>query len=392
MAYSPSLHGGSGSFNPSGTLTDYLTLAANNNFAFGTGDFTVEFWMNPTANSPWLSLCGTQPAAITDSRGWNIGITNGSPEIAFWSSAQYIPAAITLNQWQHIAVTRSGNTLRMFVGGTLANSTTNSENFTFNQFGVGCTGPGIQPYKGYISNLRVTKGLAVYTSNFTPPTSPVTLLSNGGATPSTAPTSGQVSLLCDFTNAGIFDNTKKNNLVTVGNAQISTLVKKYGTGSMYFDGTGDYLTLPSNSNFAFGTGDFTIEFWAYLSGTSLGQILFDQRTTFTQVVPTILIESSLMSYFVNGVSRIIASFTTTNTWVHVAVSRSGTSTKMFIGGTQVGSTYTDSNNYIQNTLYIGARWDAVGFMNGYIDDLRITKGVARYTANFTPPTQAFPNL
>ena len=389
-AYSPTLHGGSGSFNPSGTLTDYLTLAANSNFAFGTGDFTVEFWMYPTANVPWLTLCGTQPAAITDSRGWNITITNGSPEIAFWSSGQFIPAAITLNQWNYVSVTRSGTTLRMFINGTIANSTTNSQNFTFDQLGVGCTGPGIQPYKGYISNMRIVKGLAVYTSNFTPPTSPVTLLSNGGATPSTAPTSGQVALLCDFTNGGIFDNTKKNNLTTVGDAKVSTSVVKYGTGSMYFDGTGDYLTMPDSNNFALGTGNSTIEFWIYATALIQDSTIFAISTT-ANINDCYLQMSSggALNYRENGVNISTANLLNTNTWTHVAIVRNGGTRTVYVNGTSAVTGGTA--NITSNRCSVGAYSNGTLPIQGYIDDLRITKGIARYTSAFTPPTRALPD-
>jgi hypothetical protein len=215
----------------------------------------------------------------------------------------------------------------------------------------------------------------VYSTGFSVPTSPPTNDAN-------------TSLLLAFTNAGIYDATSKNDLETVGDAKISTTQSKWGGSSMYFDGTGDYLLSPSGQNYAFGTGDFTIEGWFYFSSHANYRVLIDYRTAANQVVPTIYTDvSGYLYYFVNGANRI--SYTTalpTTTWVHIAIARSGTSTKMFVNGSQAGSTYTDSNTYIVSPLKIGDNYDNTTPFLGYIQDLRITKGVARYTSNFTPPT------
>ncbi len=238
---------------------------------------------------------------------------------------------------------------------------------------------------GYISNLRFVKGTDVYgvgNTSITVPTAPLTAITN-------------TSLLLNFTNAGVLDATAKNNLETVGNAQISTAQSKWGGSSIAFDGTGDYLpSNPSTSNlYAFGTGDFTIEFWLRLGSVSGNQSLVDIRPTGTNgLYPLIYTNTTSLIYYVNSATQISGGTLSTNTWYHVAVSRSGTSTKMFLDGTQIGSTYTDSNNYLAGTgaPWVGTFRDGTGALNGYIDDLRITKGVARYTANFTAPTAAFP--
>jgi hypothetical protein len=109
-------------------------------------------------------------------------------------------------------------------------------------------------WNGYISGFRAVPNTAVYTSAFVPPTAPPTAITN-------------TQLLLNFTNAGIVDSTAKNVLETVGNAQISTAVSKFGGSSMYFDGTGDYLFSPVSQNFSF-PGDFTIEGWMNTSTTS----------------------------------------------------------------------------------------------------------------------------
>ena len=191
------------------------------------------------------------------------------------------------------------------------------------------------------------------------------------------------------------DNSPSPKTVTaVGNAQISTAQSKFGGGSIAFDGTGDYLDVSSNSAFGYGLNDFTIEFWIYRNASTALQVFLDHRTgVATLFAPTIYIISNAIFYYTNGANRITGGTVTLTQWVHVALSRSSSSTKLFLNGVQTGSTYTDTNNYIDSPVRVGGANDgsSVASTNGYIDDLRITKGVARYTANFTPPTAPFPD-
>jgi hypothetical protein len=162
---------------------------------------------------------------------------------------------------------------------------------------------------------------------------------------------------------------------------------------MYFDGTGDYLITNSQVNpIGFGLGDWTIEFWLYLNSTGT-QVIFDgRRTSASDVAPMIYYLSGL-KYYTAGNDRITGGTLSTGQWYHIAVCRSGTSTKMFIDGTQTGSTYTDTNSYVQQSQRptIGAEGVTIGNspLNAYIDDLRVSK-VARYFTTFTPPQQALP--
>jgi hypothetical protein len=156
---------------------------------------------------------------------------------------------------------------------------------------------------------------------------------------------------------------------------------------MYFDGTGDYLTIPTNPGFVFGTGDFTIEAWFYIVSGAVGAI-FDTRSGATGITPLLYFSSSTLRYYMNG-GDLITSGTTLSaaTWYHVALARSSGSSKMFLNGVQTGSTAADTNNFtLTNTINIGRGNDGANVLNGYIDELRITKGFARYTANFTVPS------
>lgn len=192
-------------------------------------------------------------------------------------------------------------------------------------------------------------------------------------------------------------STAAHTLTANGNAQYDTAQAPTGmTSSGLFDGTGDSVTADGSSDFAFGTGDFTIEgfFRASALGDAAGNLLYDSRTA-DGFYPTIATlggaSSATLIYYVNSAVRITGTtVVSTGTWYHFALARSGTSTKLFLAGTQEGSTWSDSSTYLNAAArpMIGGNGanSGVPFWKGWISNLRVTKGVARYTANFTPPT------
>ena len=207
-----------------------------------------------------------------------------------------------------------------------------------------------------------------------------------------------VSLLLhmDGTNgSNTFTDSGPNALTVtaVGNAQVSTTQSKYGGASGAFDGAGDYLSPSSSTPFNFGTGDFTIEAWIYPTSLSTPQfqtILGGGQSNFIFNCNNQNLEVGL--FYSAGIAITTNSPLSNNTWTHVAVSRSGTSLKLFVNGV-LGATATNSTNIsYASTPRIGSSTYSTNFayFQGYIDDLRITK-YARYTSNFTPPTSAFPN-
>lgn len=380
-AYSTSVIGGSGYFDGSG---DYLSTSGGTATAMGTGDFTWEVFVYVPAATTYQTFIETRSTPGPGANdGFFFGLSNGTltPIIYTTSTLASSTKDITAGSWNHVAVTRSGTNLTFWINGVSGGTTTNSTNLSSQPVYIGNSTTTSVALTGFLSNVRMVKGTAVYTTAFTPPTAPLTAISG-------------TSLLTNFINGAIFDNAMMNDLETVGNAQISTSVVKYGTGSIAFDGTGDYLDSGGSTvNFAFGTGNFTIEFWMYLNSTTQGHPIDFRPSGNNGAYPALYITSNTLIYFVNSANRITSSSLSTSTWYHVVICRSGTSTKMFINGTQDGSTYTDSTDYLckTNGPRIGANDVGTGSVNGYIDDLRITKGYARYTSNFTPPTAAFPN-
>jgi hypothetical protein len=165
---------------------------------------------------------------------------------------------------------------------------------------------------------------------------------------------------------------------------------------MKFDGTGDYLLLPDSVNLQIGSGDYTIEFWLYASSlASSFSGIVDTRTSGGVDTNgfTIYFATSQLRFRTNGSDILTYSSFPTGTWTYVAITRSGSgsnNTKLFINGTQQAQA-TNTTSFTQTSRFvIGTTYPLTGdFYNGYIQDLRITKGVAR---TITTPTAAFPTL
>jgi hypothetical protein len=385
-AYSTTTIGGSGYFDGSG---DSLTTSSLPSF---NGDFDIEFWVYSTAISTpfYLYRSGDAYPLVSIQVSFSSALRADVSTDGATSTTLTHQSTAVAGQWNHVALTRSGTTVRLFLNGVVSSSTITVSGAISTTSAVTYLGTGAALLTGYLSNLRVVQGSAVYTSSFTPPSSPVTAITN-------------TSLLLNFTNAGIIDNAEMNNLETVGNAQISTAQSKFGGASMYFDGSGDALALPANINLAMGSGDFTIEMWVYAALASNSTTVGGSWPRFF-TLGTAQGSGNINSYVASGATVYIdidgaggpLSFTAStllnSTWNHYAITRSGTTLKAFVNGTQVASSTASNNLNLAATTqsWIGAISSSAGTFNGYIDDLRITKGVARYTANFTAPTAAFP--
>jgi hypothetical protein len=401
-AYAASTVGGSGYFDGTG---DYFSIADNTALDMEASSFTIEAWVYApsTINSNAIVIyckrattdiyggvifgidSSNRPVcyATVDGSNWNVTMTSGTQ-------------TIVLRTWNHVALTRNGNIWTIWVNGVSSQTTTVSGTVPNNAAAMvvnaGAANGGFTGSAAYIAGLRVVKGTAVYTAAFTPPTTPPTAIAN-------------TSLLLNYTNAGITDATAKNVLETVGGAAISTTQSKFGGSSMAFDGNGDGLFVPYSSILAFGTGNFTIEFWlrfnsisGYQSIISFGYV---NQVANGWLIQTGLGDGKMNFYRINASDATLiaadnGSNSNINQWYHIAIVRKDTSNfYIYRDGNAVG-TSSDSSDYNPSTLakfYVGGGSNT-GFnnyyLNGYINDLRITRGYARYTANFTPPTQAFP--
>jgi hypothetical protein len=370
---------------------DYA-LSSTGAAAFGTGDFTIELWVYPTAApnnnwSPFLTIgTSTDGQEIRISQningtGWGVLFPNSTNTYAGYGT-------LTINQWHHIAFVRNGTSITLYRNGLVVNTWTNVvTNFTNNTlFRTGSCQPGYADgsYVGYIHGLRIVKGVAVYTAAFTPSSTTASVISGTTFLGHCQP---------------YYRDLSANNLVPTVNTtpKISqfvpfTVPSDYEFyGSSYFDGT-SYITASVTGGL--GSGDFTVEGWVYFTATPNNNGVFHIATGST--LPSNGSGIAMAGYsgpkwhiYVGGISTTQAGNNIINNqWYHFAMTRSAGSARLFINGTQVQQTYTDATDYTSATfLAIGGYYSTGYLMTGYVSDFRIVKGSALYTSTFTPSSQ-----
>lgn len=383
--YNKSTMGGSVYLN-----SGHLTQDVNAAYGYGTGDFTIEFWLNLQNMSSSTTLVSNLTSANSTNPHIYYNATDKRIYYYVTGSNRITGSVLNQNRWYHIALCRSAGSTRLFVNGVQSGATyTDSNNYgTTAPLGIGAywSGSPVGIFtQGYISNLRIVKGTAVYTAAFTPPTAPVTAISG-------------TSVLLNGSNAAIFDSIATSNMATLGDAKISTAVSKWGTGSMVFDGS-DYIPVAPNTNFILGDKNFTIEFWMYsqnnndaqqkgmfqisnvtggLSTSYTDGIVIIQGVTGSNTALTGALAVNMSGNVIGSTGAVI----NLNTWHHVAVVRFGTNVSLYVDGIRVGRGV--GGNILGSNLAIGGYYNTSYLYIGYLQDLRISLG-ARYLNNFTPP-------
>jgi hypothetical protein len=376
-SYSTASYGGSGYFDGTG---DYLSIADSATIRFGTGAFTIQGWVYRGAAGATHTIAAKGGA----STGWVLQITSTNV-LRFTDTTTNIDTTTTIpaSTWAHVAVVRTStgsNGLKLYINAVDSATGTSSTDFSqTDALNIGADRSNANAFNGYISNLKYTVGTA---ESISVPASPIT----GG------------TVLLNFTNAGIFDAATINDGQTVGNAQVSTTQAKWGTTSMYFDGAGDEAVTVAKANLVLGTAPFTVEMWVYCTNAASGatQDLVGNLTNVPgdtnwhfSISSTGVLQSGTYN---NLLASSGAATLSSTTWTHVALTFDGTTYRVFINGTVGSTTSTVVRNLSDATsaIKVGNTNFGSRFFNGYIDDLRITRGVARYTSNFTAPTAAFP--
>jgi hypothetical protein len=390
---------------------DYLSIAANSVFAMGKDDFTVECWVYPTS-FPTSDLGAiVENRSTSSSGGFLLWLGNNQKWVLYVSSdgnaVQRAASSVenaTLNTWTHLVGVRNNGKLYLYVNGSLVASTgvegspddLSPSNTSPIRIGTAIDNPGnSRMFYGYIDGLKIVKGKALYTNDFVVPSSAPTT-----STITVTPGTTILLLKCDGTNNGtIFtdDGHKALTPTRNGNTITSTTQYKYGTASIYFDGTGDYLSYSTGkNNFNFLNSNFTIECWIRPSNLTGTRTIFSKRFS-TSAYQGLLFYLSNNKLAVDATNTGFAwqiSIQSTSTlnvdnWYHVAVTRSYDTFKIFIDGNLEGSQTIKDFIITTNTdnVVIGAGGSIGGQeFFGYIDDLRIVRGASLYNSTFTRPS------
>lgn len=183
-----------------------------------------------------------------------------------------------------------------------------------------------------------------------------------------------------------------------GGAETDTAQSVFGGSSGKFDGVNEYALADGSADYVFGTGDWTIDFRFRMTVLPASNyVLVDFREATNGIYPAITMDLlGKISFLVNSGNRITGTTSLSiNTWYHIAVAKATGNTKMFLNGVQEGATYVDANSYLCGPLRpcIGTRGlnPQAFYLSGWLDELRISKGIARWTANFTPPVAEYPH-
>ena len=385
--YDPAVNGASAYMDGTG---DYLNTAASSEFAVGTGDFTISVWVYNLSGSLGLFDIGASGTGL--STGYDapsIGITgSGAPGKYLFGfgggSAVYSTVATgsTINEWEHIALVRNGSTVTFYKNGIAGATKTSSHDVTENIIAIGGYYSTSYLFKGYMSDFRLVKGTAVYTSNFTPPTAPVTAITN-------------TKLLLNMADGQAIDSAAQNNLTLIGNTDTSTGQAKFGNTSLFYDGSGDGAYYANGA--ALGTGDWTIETFLWVNDFDANLGVFQYGGADGALGSMVLTNQKIRVLSSAVAARLDTSGTiNAQTWYHVAYVSYGGTLKVYINGTADSTTFDASSTtwtFTDTNIYVGARYYSSAVQlpfDGYLDEFRVSH-FARYTSNFTAPTAAFPD-
>lgn len=360
------------------------------------GDFTEELFVYYTGGT------AAYLDTYTPASGRQFYISNGSLAYYYSGSSNLVSGLqVTPNAWHHLAVTRSGTFLRLFLDGVVVASIDNVVGtlspaqpqmaLNYQQY----SGPSYYA-NGYIDEVRITNGTARYTGNFTPPTTPSPNQGGGavagaGAQPVAEAQWNQVSLLLHMNglNGSSTIVDEKGNAVANSGAVISTSTAAVGSPTSLALSSGNQVTM-SAAGLSY-SGDFTEEFFVYYTG---GVAAYLDTYAYNGLGRQFYIDNGTLQYYYLGGALIQSSVrVTTNAWHHLAAVRYGASLYLFVDGVMVAA-----KNSVVGTLSPGTQLMALNFQqaggprffaNGFIDEVRITNGFARYKENFIPPAAPF---
>jgi len=376
--------------------TTQTSIPDSATFQLGSDDFTMECWRLQHTDPGNAHTYIAKYQATGDASFW-FGSASAYRESFYWYddtneiSILSEQGVARIGQWDHIAASREGNIFRLFVNGKLVGSRSSAVTLhdDSNDLTIGSdSSTNKNELNGFLSNLRIIKGRAIYTENFKPPMRELEVVP------------GTILLACQSKTDTSLEKTGK--VITPGEAIASELtpgiltpVPKAGggsaiTGSVEFDGNDDYLTPPGSTDFTLGTGDFTIECWVYPKRYGgifqfFDSSILDDSTSGPSIGIDVNDDSWAIRY---GASSTLDTTTIAKLgeWYHVAYVRNSSVTKLYLNGQEIGSV-SDSTDYSANYPVIGGWYNSDYYHKGFISNFRVVKGTALYTDDFIPPTK-----
>lgn len=392
--------------------TQYLSAgAANTNYDFGSGEFTVEAWIYSTEAGRRQQIVGQS----TGSNGWRL-FKDSSNRLAFerylsgsGQSTHSGSVTIAMNTWTHVAVSRSAAPgtmqIRLFINGVdvegfITGTTSIGGSSAVLRIGSDGATAG-REFAGYIDEVRITKGVGRYWGHFNLPTDAHPDFLDAAYT-ETSPRTAMLLHAEDTSDAVLW---QPKTVTLGGSAAVSSSAFKFGANafSMTNPGSsvGNVVAVAPHQDFIMGGLDFTIEIWARrAANTNVGFLwsgLAAGASSFASVGTDGLLDAQVRSSA--GTNYTLSNIATipVGAWVFYVFQRRGTVFEVFVDGVLVGSISVGSANFVQDTAFgflLGkpTTSNSSTTWNGQIDEVRVTRGVARYTAGFTPPEAAFPEL
>ena len=367
-------YGGSFEFDGTG---DGISCPDNTDFEFGSGDFTVECWVKQDDTSGFDVYVGKYGGS---GDGEFIVGKNGNTPCFYWQdaggNANINATNFTGNTsgWYHMACVRDGDVFTMYINGICENSTTDATTIktTSNKLTIGIENDSSSsPFDGYIQDVRIYKGAAKYSGT----------------------TIGTQYFIPASTDPDILPETPSG-------VALSSNLTKVTDGAVYFDGTGDYLDIADSADFDMGTGDFTLECFVNSIDNSDYQGVFGSGDYDNDAVLLQINNAGLLRFTQpSGIDQSGTTDLQNSGWHHIVMCRSGTTLKGFVDGREeISATYSSSIDWGHsgNSIVIGkvdkTDYPTQFYYKGRISNLRLVKGTALYTANFTPPTRELTNI
>ena len=382
--YDAAVNGASAYFDDAG---DYLSIADNTDFDLnGESAFTIEAWLWPSSESGTGNNKFTILSKRSGSNGYLLLMT-GSNVLQFYAGSFLAASSLSVGAWHHVAAVKiSTSSFKIYVNGVEEYTTSSNINpaDVSTALTIGADEDPAREYNGYMSDVRIVKGAAVYTSAFTPPTAPLAVIDSN------------TKLLLNMANGQAIDSAAQNNLTLYGSAKLSTGQAKFGNTSILFNGNSDFLTFPhSESNDISGAGNWTVEFfWRFVDNNATQYQEIATKGIGFQIygnngaLSFALSANNTTTYFLSANNGTTLS---DNTWYHIAAVKNGTAYNVYLNGTnEANLDGTSSSNVDTGTdpWCLGAYTSNGYYANGYMDEFRVSQ-FARYTSNFTAPAEPF---